>query len=172
MSDRPSSRLLAFPGVSREWAFAGTAWRPFSPSPSPRAATATPIGPVRHNGGGYPGFYSAALGLYGEVGPAFLGVIEGVAETTSSLLKLYSGVLADRVRNRKGLVLAGYALSALARPLAAVAIPSASDTRSSTSVGSGSDSKTAFTWTAPTGRASSTSKAPTAGSINGNRRCG
>jgi MFS family permease len=54
-------------------------------------------------------------------GPAFLGVIEGVAESTASLLKLFSGVISDRVANRKRLVLAGYGISSLARPLVAVA---------------------------------------------------
>jgi len=54
-------------------------------------------------------------------GPAFLGVIEGVAESTAALLKLVSGVVSDRVRRRKPLVLAGYGLSALARPLVALA---------------------------------------------------
>ncbi len=54
-------------------------------------------------------------------GPAFLGVIEGVAESTASLLKLVSGVISDRVHNRKRLVLAGYGLSSLARPLVAAA---------------------------------------------------
>jgi MFS family permease len=54
-------------------------------------------------------------------GPAFLGVIEGVAESTAALLKLISGIASDRVRDRKRLVLAGYSLSALARPLIAIA---------------------------------------------------
>jgi len=54
-------------------------------------------------------------------GPAFLGAIEGVAESTAALLKLVSGVVSDRVRRRKPLVLAGYGLSALARPLVALA---------------------------------------------------
>jgi MFS family permease len=54
-------------------------------------------------------------------GPAFLGVIEGVAESTASLLKLFSGIMADRVRQRKSLVLAGYTISSLARPLTALA---------------------------------------------------
>ena len=54
-------------------------------------------------------------------GPAFLGVIEGVAESTASLLKLVSGIVSDRVQGRKNLVLAGYAVSSLARPLTAVA---------------------------------------------------
>jgi MFS family permease len=54
-------------------------------------------------------------------GPVFLGVIEGVAESTASLLKLGSGIVSDRVAGRKRLVLAGYAISSLARPLTAAA---------------------------------------------------
>jgi MFS family permease len=48
-----------------------------------------------------------------------LGVIEGVAEGINSLLKVASGWLADR-RARKPLVIGGYALSSLARPLIAI----------------------------------------------------
>jgi len=51
----------------------------------------------------------------------FLGAIEGVADSTSSLLKLASGWWADRVRLKKPLVVAGYVLSAVARPLLAFA---------------------------------------------------
>lgn len=47
---------------------------------------------------------------------ALIGVIEGVAEATASLLKIFSGWLSDRWRTRKGLAVAGYALSALAKP--------------------------------------------------------
>jgi MFS family permease len=54
-------------------------------------------------------------------GPAFLGIIEGVAESTASLLKLISGIISDRVQNRQRLVLWGYSLSSLARPLVAIA---------------------------------------------------
>jgi MFS family permease len=54
-------------------------------------------------------------------GPAFLGLIEGVAESTASILKLVSGIMSDRIQRRKNLVLAGYGLSALARPLIALA---------------------------------------------------
>jgi MFS family permease len=54
-------------------------------------------------------------------GPAFLGLIEGVAESTASLLKLISGIMSDRVRHRKNLVLAGYTISSVARPLTALA---------------------------------------------------
>ena len=45
-----------------------------------------------------------------------LGVIEGVAEGINSLLKVVSGYWSDRAR-RKPIVIAGYALSSLARPL-------------------------------------------------------
>jgi MFS family permease len=60
-----------------------------------------------------PVFLTAALGA----GPAALGLIEGVAETTASLLKLFSGAWSDRTGRKKPLVLAGYGLSTLARPL-------------------------------------------------------
>ena len=52
---------------------------------------------------------------------AMLGAIEGVAETTSSLLKLYSGIWTDRVNKKKPLVMLGYCLSGLARPLIGLA---------------------------------------------------
>ncbi|KAF0217563.1 MAG: major facilitator [Geobacteraceae bacterium] len=64
-----------------------------------------------------PLFLTSVLGA----GPAFLGVIEGVAESTSSLLKLASGIASDRVKGRKKLVLSGYAISSIARPLIAAA---------------------------------------------------
>ncbi|QSA96518.1 MFS transporter [Methylococcus sp. EFPC2] len=54
-------------------------------------------------------------------GPQAMGLIEGVAETVSSLLKLFSGVVADRVRRTKFLVVLGYGLAALSRPLLALA---------------------------------------------------
>ena len=64
-----------------------------------------------------PAFLTAALGA----GPMALGLIEGVAETTASVLKLFSGFLTDRWRRRKPIVLAGYSLSGLARPLICLA---------------------------------------------------
>jgi MFS family permease len=45
-----------------------------------------------------------------------IGLIEGVAETTSSLLKVFSGWLSDRLGGRKWLTVAGYGLSTLAKP--------------------------------------------------------
>lgn len=50
-----------------------------------------------------------------------LGVIEGVAETVASLLKLWSGAWSDRRGRRKGFVVVGYALAAVTRPLIGVA---------------------------------------------------
>ncbi len=64
-----------------------------------------------------PLFLTTVLGA----GPAFLGVIEGVAESTASLLKLVSGIVSDRLEGRKRLVLAGYSISSLARPFIAAA---------------------------------------------------
>lgn len=48
------------------------------------------------------------------------GLIEGIAEGMSSLLKIASGRLADRVPARKPLLLVGYGLSAVAKPLLAL----------------------------------------------------
>lgn len=48
---------------------------------------------------------------------AVIGVIEGVAESTASLLKIFSGWLSDRLGSRKGLAVLGYALSTAAKPV-------------------------------------------------------
>ncbi len=48
---------------------------------------------------------------------AVIGLIEGVAETTASLLKIYFGALSDRYGKRKPFAVVGYALSALTKPL-------------------------------------------------------
>jgi MFS family permease len=57
--------------------------------------------------------YITALGS----GAIILGIIEGVAETTASLLKLVSGIISDKTGKRKLLVLTGYTISSLIRPL-------------------------------------------------------
>lgn len=54
-------------------------------------------------------------------GPKALGVIEGIADAVSSLLKLFAGVLADRTRTVRAWVIGGYALAGIARPLIAIA---------------------------------------------------
>lgn len=53
---------------------------------------------------------------------AFVGLVEGIAETTASFLKLFSGWLSDKIKKRKALVVIGYTLSSIARPLMAVAM--------------------------------------------------
>jgi MFS family permease len=62
-----------------------------------------------------PFFLTTALGA----GPVALGLIEGVAEGTNSVLRIVSGRLSDRPRGRRRLVIAGYTLSSAARPLMA-----------------------------------------------------
>lgn len=52
-------------------------------------------------------------------GPKALGIIEGIAEATASLLKLFSGVLMDRSRRAKPWMLWGYGLAGFSRPLIA-----------------------------------------------------
>jgi MFS family permease len=65
-----------------------------------------------------PIFLTAALGA----GPAIVGLVEGVAEATASVLKLVSGRLADRGWRPKRLVLGGYAVSNATRPLIGLAL--------------------------------------------------
>ena len=55
------------------------------------------------------------------VGTVAIGLIEGVAETTASLLKIISGRLSDKLGQRKWLTVAGYGLSTLAKPFLVVA---------------------------------------------------
>jgi len=50
-----------------------------------------------------------------------LGLIEGVAEATASITKVFSGWLSDRLGKRKLLTVAGYGLAALTKPLFAIA---------------------------------------------------
>src|SRR5258708_11590688 len=54
-----------------------------------------------------------------HAGPAYLGLVEGAADTVSSMLKLASGVIADKTTKRKPLVLFGYGLASAARPFGA-----------------------------------------------------
>ncbi|MBE3138285.1 MAG: MFS transporter [Actinobacteria bacterium] len=60
-----------------------------------------------------PVFINSVLGL----GAAFIGIIEGIAETTNSLIKLFSGYFSDKFNKRKAFVIAGYTISNLLRPL-------------------------------------------------------
>src|SRR3954464_6473672 len=53
-------------------------------------------------------------------GPEQLGLIEGIAESVASFAKLYSGNLADKLQRRKPMVVAGYAVANVAKPLLAI----------------------------------------------------
>jgi MFS family permease len=52
----------------------------------------------------------------------FLGLIEGVADSVASILKLLSGSWSDRIGTRKGFVWIGYSLAALSRPLIGIIV--------------------------------------------------
>jgi len=65
-----------------------------------------------------PLFLTTTLGA----GPAIVGLVEGVAEATASILKLVSGWLADRGWSSKKLIVGGYSVSNSARPLIGFAL--------------------------------------------------
>ena len=60
-----------------------------------------------------PLFLTQVLGA----GVLFVGLIEGIAESISSFLKLFSGWLSDRFQKRKGIILFGYSLASITRPI-------------------------------------------------------
>lgn len=64
-----------------------------------------------------PLFLTSVLGA----GAFTVGIVEGAAETTASLLKIVSGFRSDRVRRRKPFILFGYSLSSLMKSLFAFA---------------------------------------------------
>jgi MFS family permease len=64
-----------------------------------------------------PLFLTATLG----VSVAMVGLIDGVAEATASITKVFSGYLSDRMGKRKPLILIGYGIGALSKPLFALA---------------------------------------------------
>ena len=61
--------------------------------------------------------------MVGTLGASALtvGIIEGLAESTALIVKVFSGTLSDYLGKRKGLALCGYALGALSKPLFAIA---------------------------------------------------
>ena len=59
-----------------------------------------------------PLFLANVLGIKTNI----IGIIEGVAEATASVLKLFSGWLSDKLRARKWLAVIGYGLSAVSKP--------------------------------------------------------
>ncbi len=59
-----------------------------------------------------PLFLANVLGVKTNI----IGLIEGIAEATASILKLFSGWLSDKMGGRKWLAVTGYALSAVSKP--------------------------------------------------------
>lgn len=55
------------------------------------------------------------------VNKSIIGLIEGIAESTASLLRVFSGWFSDRIGNRKWLMAVGYGISTLSRPIIALA---------------------------------------------------
>jgi MFS family permease len=53
--------------------------------------------------------------------PAILGLIEGSAEAANNVFRIFAGVLTDKIGKRKPIVMIGYGLSTLAKPLFAIA---------------------------------------------------
>lgn len=64
-----------------------------------------------------PLFLATGLGL----SVLYIGILEGVAEATALITKIFSGVISDYLGKRKGLAVLGYGLGALSKPLFALA---------------------------------------------------
>lgn len=64
-----------------------------------------------------PLFMTVALGASATA----VGVVEGIAEATALIVKVFSGVISDRIGKRKQLAVMGYALGALSKPVFALA---------------------------------------------------
>ena len=64
-----------------------------------------------------PLFLTTTLGM----SVAIVGLIDGIAEATASISKVFSGYVSDRIGRRKPLILLGYGLGALSKPLFALA---------------------------------------------------
>ena len=64
-----------------------------------------------------PVYLTAALGASALV----VGIIEGVAESTALIVKVFSGALSDRWRNRQGIAATGYGIAAFSKPFFALA---------------------------------------------------
>ncbi|MGQ9661068.1 MAG: MFS transporter [Kiritimatiellia bacterium] len=64
-----------------------------------------------------PAFMAEVLGIP----KALIGFIDGISQSTASLLKLFSGYLSDRLGRRKALAVTGYVLSNVVKPLLAIA---------------------------------------------------
>lgn len=60
----------------------------------------------------FPAFFTAVL----KTGAASLGLVEGIADGASNIIKIYAGSLSDRFQKRKAFMFGGYSLSVIIRP--------------------------------------------------------
>jgi MFS family permease len=65
----------------------------------------------------FPAFFASVL----KSGAASLGLVEGIADGMSNLLKIYSGGFSDKLQNRKVFIVLGYTVAVIIRPFYAVA---------------------------------------------------
>ena len=77
-----------------------------------------------------------------------LGVVEGIAEATAQITRVFSGWLSDMLGQRKALTVAGYGLAAITKPLFPLAnsIASCCSLASSTGSARGSEARRAMRW--------------------------
>jgi len=61
----------------------------------------------------FPAFFISVL----KSGAGALGLVDGIAEGASNIIKIYSGQLSDKIQKRKPFIVFGYALSVITRPL-------------------------------------------------------
>lgn len=102
----------------------------------PQVPDAAPLAPKIPRGVWVLGFVSLLMDVSSELIhsllPVFMvtglgasalvvGVVEGVAESTALIVRVFSGVLSDYLGKRKGLAVLGYGLGALSKPLFALA---------------------------------------------------
>jgi len=64
-----------------------------------------------------PIFLSSVLGA----STAFIGLLEGIAESTASILKVFSGWYSDKLKKRKSIIFLGYSLSTIGKPFLCLA---------------------------------------------------
>ncbi|MBP6858277.1 MAG: MFS transporter [Candidatus Pacebacteria bacterium] len=60
----------------------------------------------------FPAFFTSVL----KAGAASLGIVEGIADGASNIIKIYSGQLSDKLRRRRAFIFLGYGMSVLIRP--------------------------------------------------------
>jgi MFS family permease len=104
---------------------------PYDSGAAPSVAGPPPLPPLVRRLGWVAFFTDSAGDMIYPLLPAFLlslgagagalGWVEGIAESTSAVVKMWSGKVSDRAKARKPFVVAGYGIATLVRPLLALA---------------------------------------------------